>query len=81
MNNQGQNSNPNTTIKIPDYQITKTLYSGSRTIVDRAIRNLDQLPLVIKLLKNPYPTFSELVQLRFRTMFNSTSTNRKNWVF
>ncbi|MEB3282507.1 MAG: AAA family ATPase [Lyngbya sp.] len=64
MNNPTQNSNPNTTITIPNYQVTETVYSGSRTIVYRAIRTHDQLPVVIKLLKNPYPTFSELVQFR-----------------
>ena len=64
MNNQTQNPNPNTTIQIANYQIIETIYSGSRTLVYRAIRNLDQLPVIIKLLKNPYPSFSELVQFR-----------------
>ncbi|WP_204103748.1 MULTISPECIES: ATP-binding sensor histidine kinase [Spirulina sp. CCY15215] len=64
MNNSHQNSNPQTTIKILNYQITETVYSGSRTIVFRGIRTNDQLPVVIKLLKNDYPTFSELVQFR-----------------
>ena len=64
MNNLTQNSNPNTTIKIPDYQITETVYSGSRTIVYRAVRIDDQLPVVIKVMKRQYPTFSELVQFR-----------------
>ncbi|MEG4208231.1 AAA family ATPase, partial [Microcoleus sp. Pol7_A1] len=40
------------------------VYSGSRTLVYRAVRTSDQLPVVIKLLKNDYPTFSELVQFR-----------------
>lgn len=64
MNNSHQNSNPQTTIEIPNYQITETVYSGSRTIVFRGICTNDQLPVVIKLLKNDYPTFSELVQFR-----------------
>ncbi len=64
MNSPTQNSNPHTTIQMFGYHITETLYTGSRTIVYRAIRNLDQLPVVIKLLKNPYPSFSELVQFR-----------------
>ncbi|MEG4444398.1 AAA family ATPase [Microcoleus sp. AT9_B4] len=41
-----------------------TVYSGSRTLVYRAVRTHDQLPVVIKLLKNEYPTFNELVQFR-----------------
>ncbi|MDJ0556295.1 MAG: AAA family ATPase [Microcoleaceae cyanobacterium MO_207.B10] len=51
-------------IKIPNYQITENIYAGSRTIVYRAVRIVDQLPVVIKLLKNPYPSFNELVQFR-----------------
>ncbi|HLO47892.1 MAG TPA: AAA family ATPase, partial [Kamptonema sp.] len=47
-----------------NYQILETVYSGSRTLVYRAIRTSDRLPVVIKLLKNEYPTFSELVQFR-----------------
>ncbi|MEG4216914.1 AAA family ATPase [Microcoleus sp. Pol14C6] len=64
MNNSHQNRNPNTSIQIPNYQILQTVYSGSRTLVYRAIRISDRLPVVIKLLKNEYPTFSELVQFR-----------------
>ncbi|WP_172185345.1 AAA family ATPase [Microcoleus asticus] len=64
MNPSDQNSNPPTIIQIPNYQIISTVYSGSRTLVYRAIRTNDQLPVVIKLLKNDYPTFSELVQFR-----------------
>ncbi|MEG5115325.1 AAA family ATPase, partial [Microcoleus sp. A2-C5] len=37
---------------------------GTRTLVYQAIRTDDQLPVIIKLLKNEYPTFSELVQFR-----------------
>ncbi|MEG4584339.1 AAA family ATPase [Microcoleus sp. MOSTC5] len=64
MNPSDQNSNPPTIIQIPNYQIIERVYSGSRTLVYRAIRTNDQLPVVIKLLKNDYPTFSELVQFR-----------------
>ncbi|MEG4206915.1 AAA family ATPase [Microcoleus sp. Pol7_A1] len=64
MNNFDKNSDTPTKVKIPNYQIISTVYSGSRTLVYRAIRTCDQLPVVIKLLKNDYPTFSELVQFR-----------------
>ncbi|MEG4206916.1 AAA family ATPase [Microcoleus sp. Pol7_A1] len=64
MNHSDQNSNPPTSIQIPNYQILEIVYSGSRTLVYRAIRTNDKLPVVIKLLKNDYPTFSELVQFR-----------------
>ncbi|MEH2159281.1 ATP-binding sensor histidine kinase [Nostoc sp.] len=52
------------TLKIAGYQIIEQLYSGSRTQVYRAVRERDRLPVIIKLLKREYPTFSELVQFR-----------------
>ena len=64
MNNSIKNSNTHTTFQILDYQIVETVYSGSRTLVYRAIRNKDLLPVIIKLLKNDYPTFGELVHFR-----------------
>ncbi|MCC5621639.1 AAA family ATPase [Nostoc sp. CHAB 5715] len=58
-------------IRIAGYQIIEQLYSGSRTQVYRAVRECDtfgglrqRLPVVIKLLKQEYPTFNELVQFR-----------------
>ncbi len=53
-----------TQISIPGYQVSEELYNGSRTLVYRGYREADFLPVVIKLLKNLYPTFSELVQFR-----------------
>ncbi|MEG4208248.1 AAA family ATPase, partial [Microcoleus sp. Pol7_A1] len=64
MNNFEKNSDTPTNVQIINYQIIERLYSGSRTLVYRAVRTSDQLPVVIKLLKNDYPTFSELVQFR-----------------
>lgn len=48
----------------PDYSVQELIYSGSKTLVYRAYRLLDQRPVIIKLLQNPYPRFSELVQFR-----------------
>ena len=53
-----------TQVNIPGYQVSEEIYNGSRTIVYRAFRETDSLPVVIKLLKNPYPNFNELVQFR-----------------
>ena len=53
-----------TPVKLKGYQVTEEIYHGSRTIVKRAIRTSDQKPVVLKLLKNSYPSFSELVQFR-----------------
>ncbi|BAY92906.1 MULTISPECIES: ATP-binding sensor histidine kinase [unclassified Tolypothrix] len=54
----------NTVVSIPGYQIAAELYNGSRTIVYRAVREADSLGVVIKLLKNAYPSFGEIVQFR-----------------
>ncbi|WP_442942408.1 AAA family ATPase [Nostoc sp.] len=51
-------------VSIPGYRISEELYNGSRTLVYRGYRESDLLPVVIKLLKNPYPTFSELLSFR-----------------
>ncbi|MEH2378845.1 MAG: AAA family ATPase [Nostoc sp.] len=51
-------------VTIPGYQVSEELYNGSRTLVYRGYRETDSLRVVIKLLKNPYPSFSELVQFR-----------------
>ena len=54
--------------RICGYHLKEELYNGSRTLVYRAIREDDRKPVVIKLLKNPYPNFNELVQ--FRNQYN-----------
>ncbi|MFN6460750.1 MAG: AAA family ATPase [Nostoc sp. DedVER02] len=54
----------NTFVSIPGYRISQKLYNGSRTLVYRGYREIDSLPVVIKLLKNPYPSFSELLLFR-----------------
>ncbi|MEB3282508.1 MAG: AAA family ATPase [Lyngbya sp.] len=49
---------------LPNYQITEQLYAGTRTLVYRGIRISDEQPVVIKLLRNKYPNFNEIVQFR-----------------
>ncbi|MEO1433197.1 MAG: AAA family ATPase, partial [Cyanobacteria bacterium J06633_8] len=51
-------------VSIPGYDIKEQLYKGSRTLVYRGFREYTQKPVVIKLLKNSYPTFNELQQFR-----------------
>ncbi|WP_413199658.1 serine/threonine protein kinase, partial [Nostoc piscinale] len=53
-----------TIVNIPGYKLTEELYNGSRTLVYRGYRENDALKVVIKLLKNPYPSFRELVLFR-----------------
>jgi serine/threonine protein kinase len=56
--------NVNSTPIIPGYEIHSQLYAGSRTKVYRAIRESDQLSVVIKILAAEYPSFQELTQFR-----------------
>ncbi len=53
-----------TQVSIPGYKVSEQLYNGSRTLVYKGFREADQKPVAIKLLKNPYPSFNELVQFR-----------------
>jgi predicted ATPase/signal transduction histidine kinase/ActR/RegA family two-component response regulator len=46
------------------YTIIEQLYIGNRTIVYRGIRKLDGYPVVIKVLRNAFPNFSELIHFR-----------------
>ena len=49
---------------IPGYRITYQLYAGSKTSVYQAVREQDQLLVVIKVLFSEYPSFNELLQFR-----------------
>ena len=51
-------------LTIERYQITEFIYKGTRTEVYRAIREADQTPVILKKLRNEYPTFNEMVQFR-----------------
>ncbi|BDA70083.1 Serine/Threonine protein kinase and Signal Transduction Histidine Kinase (STHK) with GAF sensor [Calothrix sp. PCC 7716] len=53
-----------TQVSIPGYQVSKEIYNGSRTVVYQGYRESDQKPVAIKVLKNPYPNFNELLQFR-----------------
>jgi PAS domain S-box-containing protein len=64
MDKSNQNNNRISLEKLVSYQIIETVYTGSRTLVYRAISTHDQLPVVIKFLRNDYPTFNELAQFR-----------------
>jgi len=53
-----------TQVSIPGYKFRSEIYNGSRALVYHAFREIDGASVVIKLLKNPYPSFGELVQFR-----------------
>ncbi|MGD1807788.1 trifunctional serine/threonine-protein kinase/ATP-binding protein/sensor histidine kinase [Dapis sp. BLCC M126] len=49
-------------ITLSGYYITEILYQGTRTEVYRGIRNSDNQPVIIKVLRNQSPKFNELLQ-------------------
>ncbi|MBD2360083.1 AAA family ATPase [Anabaena minutissima FACHB-250] len=60
------NTTVDTTVLLSGYQLIEQLYHGSKTLVYRGIRLADnsEQPVVIKLLRRDYPSFSELLQFR-----------------
>ncbi|PAX48928.1 serine/threonine-protein kinase, partial [Brunnivagina elsteri] len=54
----------NAIVRIPGYYVTEKVYVGSKTLVYRGIREIDQTPVVIKVLRADYPTFNEVTQFR-----------------
>jgi predicted ATPase/signal transduction histidine kinase len=54
----------NMLIKLSGYQILEEIYRGPRTLVYRGMRIDDQQPVVIKILRNEYPNFNEIIQFR-----------------
>ena len=54
----------NTSSPFAGYRITEQIYLGIKTLVCRGIREQDEKPVIIKLMQNEYPTFSEIIQFR-----------------
>jgi len=53
-----------TSMELSGYRSIEPLYDGIRTRVYRGIRLADHRSIVLKILKNPYPTATELLQFR-----------------
>ena len=49
-------------LKIPGYQILTQIYNSLNSEVYRAIRNIDGQKVILKVLKQDYPTPSELTR-------------------
>ncbi len=49
---------------VAGYRVIEQIYSGGRTLVYKAIRKQDQQPVILKLMRNPFPSFSEIAQFR-----------------
>ena len=59
---------PITPKMLPDYTLGDVIYQGTRTAVYRAVENDTQQLVVIKMLSEEHPSFSELVQFRNQYM-------------
>jgi serine/threonine protein kinase len=49
-------------INIPNYQIIKQIYDSAHSLVYRALRNKDNQPVILKMLKEDYPSPEELTR-------------------
>ena len=47
---------------LPNYQITEQIYESVNSIVYRGIKNRDKKPVILKMLKQDYPTPAELTR-------------------
>jgi len=51
-------------LNLAGYQEIDQIYAGSRTLVYRAIQSTTEQSVIIKVLRNPYPSFHDLVRFR-----------------
>jgi predicted ATPase/signal transduction histidine kinase len=51
-------------IKIPNYQIGTQIYESANSLVYRGVRKEDNQPVILKVLKEDYPTPAELTRYR-----------------
>ena len=51
-------------LELTGYPIIARIYSGTRILVYRGSRLYDQKPVIIKVLRNEYLNFSEIVHFR-----------------
>ena len=51
-------------LDLPNYVISEVIYRGLRVDVYRGVRQTDNLPVVIKLLKEQYPDLNDIAKLR-----------------
>ncbi|MEG4531701.1 AAA family ATPase [Microcoleus sp. D2_18a_D3] len=59
-------------LTLPGVEITELIYESANSLVYRASRQLDSLPVILKVLKQNYPTPQELA--RYRTEYKITQS-------
>jgi len=61
-------------ITLPGYQVTEHIYESANSLIYRALRRSDNQPVILKTLKEDYPTPTELI--RYRQEYDLTSSPR-----
>ncbi|NES68601.1 MAG: protein kinase, partial [Okeania sp. SIO2D1] len=56
--------NDNKILNFQNYQTIECIHQGKKSLVYRAQHISDNKPVILKLLRSEYPSFSELVQFR-----------------
>jgi serine/threonine protein kinase len=51
-------------VTVTGYQITSKIYESDNSLVYRAVRDRDNLPIILKVLKQDYPTSAELTRYK-----------------
>jgi predicted ATPase/signal transduction histidine kinase len=51
---------------VPGYIVNEEIYTGSRTSIYRGVRERDRYPVTIEILRNPFPSFNELLKFRHK---------------
>ncbi len=51
-------------LTIPGFVFLKEIYRGNHTLLYKAVREMDKTPVIVKLLKDEYPTTDELVRFK-----------------
>ncbi|NOY70668.1 MAG: AAA family ATPase [Deltaproteobacteria bacterium] len=49
-------------LSIPGYEVSERIYGGGQTVIYRGRRKLDNIPVIVKTLKNPYPSLNETLR-------------------
>jgi len=63
-------------LTFPGVEVTEIIYESANSLVYRAFRQPDSLPVVLKVLKENYPTPQELA--RYRTEYKITQSLNLN---
>jgi predicted ATPase/signal transduction histidine kinase/tRNA A-37 threonylcarbamoyl transferase component Bud32 len=51
-------------LRLPGFQVHEQIYTGGRSVIYRGVREQDSQPVILKLMRNQYPNFNEIVQFR-----------------